>query len=71
MIYDFIFLQAFASVLRRPAIFNTPEFVVNLMFGKDRAALLTTGAKIQPQRAIEHNFKYLYPNVIDACKEVS
>lgn len=63
-------LQAFASVLRRPAVLHTPEFVVNLIFGKDRAALLTTGAKIQPKRVMESNFQYRYPNIVDACREV-
>lgn len=55
----------------RPALIPLPEYVVNLMFSKERAVLLTTGAKIQPKRTIETGFQYKYPKIYDACKNVS
>jgi len=64
------FTKTFASVMRRPALMGTPEFTINLVFGKDRAALLTAGAKVNPKRVTELNFKYQYPTAVDACKEV-
>lgn len=56
--------------MRRPTFFTTPEFVIQQLFGEERAALLLSGAKIQPKRTLETGFKYKYPNVIDACREV-
>lgn len=64
------FTKVFSKVLKRPAIFTTPEFVITTIFGKDRAALLLSGAKTHPKRVLDYNFKYKYPKVIDACKEV-
>lgn len=56
--------------MRRPALFKTPEFVINLVFGAERAVIITTGPKIEPKRVLELGFKYKYPNVLDACKAV-
>lgn len=64
------FTNAFCQVLRRPAIFTTPAFVIRTIFGQERAALLLSGAKIEPKRVLEAQFKYTYPKIIDACKEV-
>lgn len=64
------FTKAFSKVLGRPAVFATPEFVITTLFGKDRAALLLSGAKIHPKRTLESGFKYRFAKVIDACKEV-
>lgn len=64
------YLQTFGSVMRRPTFFTTPEFVIQNLFGKERAAILLTGAKIQPKRTLELGFQYKYPKVIDACREV-
>lgn len=68
MIYSLF--QVFGSVMRRPTFFTTPEFVIQNLFGKERAAILLTGAKIQPKRTLESGFQYKYPKVIDACREV-
>lgn len=64
------FTKAFASAMRRPAIFPMPEFVLNLLFAKERAVLLTTGAKIVPKRTQELGFKFEFPEIRSACKEV-
>lgn len=64
------FTAAFCQVLRRPALFPTPAFVINAIFGPERAALLLSGAKIVPKRTTEFHFKFSYPKIIDACEEV-
>lgn len=66
-------LQILASSFTppRPAIFPMPEFMVNLIFDKERAVILTTGAKIEPKRTMESGFAYKYPDVASACKEVA
>lgn len=54
----------------RPTFFTTPEFVFRQLFGNERAALLLSGAKIQPKRTTELGFQFKYPKIIDACREV-
>lgn len=54
----------------RPALFPMAEFVVNLIFGKERGVLLTTGAKISSQNSIDLGFKFTCPTIEEACKEV-
>jgi len=53
----------------RPAIFPLPEFVLNLIFDKERAVILATGAKIQPKRTLEVGFQYKFPDIKSACKD--
>nr|XP_019542159.1 epimerase family protein SDR39U1-like [Aedes albopictus]XP_019555604.2 epimerase family protein SDR39U1 [Aedes albopictus]XP_029719429.1 epimerase family protein SDR39U1-like [Aedes albopictus] len=65
------FTKAFASALIRPAIFPLPEFVLNLIFDKERAALLTNGAKVVPKRPQEFGYKYQFPDIRSACKDVA
>lgn len=55
----------------RPAIFPLPEFVLNLIFDKERAVILATGAKINPKRTQEVGFKYKFPDLKSACKDVA
>lgn len=56
--------------MRRPTFFTTPEFVFRYLFGDERAALLLSGAKIQPKRTLESGFQFNYPKITDACREV-
>ncbi|XP_053678343.1 epimerase family protein SDR39U1 [Anopheles nili] len=65
------FTKAFASALVRPALFPIPIFALNLIFGKERAVLLTTGAKILPEKVLRHGFKYQFPHLQSACNEVA
>ncbi|EDW02320.1 epimerase family protein SDR39U1 [Drosophila grimshawi] len=64
------FSQEFAKALNRPCLFNVPEFVVHAIFGKERAALLLSGARIQPQRAISSGYQFKYPTAKSAAAEV-
>ncbi|EDS29687.1 conserved hypothetical protein [Culex quinquefasciatus] len=65
------FTKAFASALFRPAFFPLPELVLNLIFGKERAVLLTKGAKVVPKRVQELGYQYRYPDIQSACKDVA
>lgn len=56
--------------MRRPTFFTTPAFVMETIFGKERAALVLSGAKIHPKRTLESGFQYQYPKISDACHEV-
>lgn len=63
--------QAFGRALRRPALFHLPERVVDFMFSKERAVILTKGAAVLPKRTLESGFNYSYPTISEACAEVS
>lgn len=65
------FAKAFAGALHRPAFLPLPEFAVNIMFGKERAKMMTEGQKVLPKRVLQYGFKYMYPNITSAAKEVS
>lgn len=65
------FAKAFASALQRPAFLPLPEFAVNIMFGKERAKIMTEGQKVLPKRVLQYGFTYSYPDITSAAKEVS
>ncbi|XP_058127398.1 epimerase family protein SDR39U1 [Anopheles ziemanni] len=65
------FTKAFASALVRPALLPMPIFALNLIFAEERAVLLTNGAKVVPQRVLDYGFRYQYPDLKTACKEVA
>jgi len=63
------FAKAFASALWRPAFFPVPEFVFNLVFGKERAAMITDSQWVRPERTLESGFEFHYPSILEACQE--
>lgn len=64
------FSKEFAKAMTRPAWFKMPEQVFDIIFGKERAVLLTTGPKVVPKRTLATGFKYQYPTIREACREV-
>lgn len=64
------FSKAFASALSRPALLKTPECVFDFIFGKERSVLLTAGPKVIPTRTLATGFKFDYPTIREACREV-
>ena len=65
------FAKNFGRAMWRPAMIPLPLQVVEFMFSKERAVLLTTGAKIKPKRTLETGFKYNFPRIFEACKDCS
>lgn len=64
------FSTEFAKAMKRPALMKTPECVFDIIFGKERAVLLTSGPKVVPKRTLETGFKFTYPTIREACQEV-
>jgi len=64
------FSKALASAMKRPCLFHVPKLAVEAMFGKDRSALLLSGAKIVPRRTVAYGYQFKYPTARDACEEV-
>ncbi|XP_048514588.1 epimerase family protein SDR39U1 isoform X2 [Athalia rosae] len=65
------FTNAFAAALWRPAKIPVPEFALNLLFNKERAKIMTEGQKVSPKRVLESGFKYQYPTIDSACRDVA
>ena len=66
------FVNAFASALYRPAFFPLPDFVWNLVFGEERAAVITKGVTVVPKRTVEEaGYKFRYQSISEACAEFS
>jgi len=63
------FVNQFARSLRRPAIFPTPEFIFDAVFGHERAAMITEGQVVKPVRTLSTGFTFNFPTVEDACME--
>uniref|UniRef100_A0A1B0GHF7 Nucleoside-diphosphate sugar epimerase n=1 Tax=Lutzomyia longipalpis TaxID=7200 RepID=A0A1B0GHF7_LUTLO len=64
------FSKAFAKALRRPAPFRIPEPILNVMFARERAVLLTTGPRVASKRLPALGFTFKYPDINSACMEV-
>lgn len=65
------FSKQFARALRRPAAIPLPEAVVKLIFGQERSVLLTTGPKVVPKRTLETGFRFEYPTIAEACRQLA
>ncbi|XP_023012375.2 epimerase family protein SDR39U1 [Leptinotarsa decemlineata] len=64
------FSNAFGKALHRPAFIPLPSFVLNLLLNKERAVMMTEGQKVLPKKTIAAGFKYQYPDIERACKEI-
>lgn len=63
------FAQAIGSVLRRPAFFAVPGFMLRLVVGEFAEALLT-GQRALPRRAGEAGYRFAYPELRPALAAV-
>jgi len=62
------FARTLARVLRRPAIFPLPAFMVRLLFGEMGRTLLLGSTRILPARLAEHNFRFKHTILEDALR---
>lgn len=65
------FAQAFGGALWRPSFIPLPSFVVNGLFGSDRAKVMTEGQKVLPTKALETGYEFKYPDIKLAAGEFS
>ena len=65
------FTKAFASAMRRPAIFPVPEFVINTVFGPERGLVILEGQKVVPKRTLEAGYKFSFPDLCSACRQLT
>lgn len=63
------FTQCLAQVLRRPAVFSTPAFILNVLLG-ERAVLLLEGAHIVPSKLQELGFRFQFQDLSLALSDI-
>ena len=63
------FMRAIASTLHRPFWFHVPTFLLNLALG-EMSVLITEGRFSQPRRLQELGFKFQYPQIQDALRNI-
>jgi uncharacterized protein len=61
--------KALAKSLHRPAFFTVPEFGLKLVYGK-AAQLLTQGVAARPQKLLNEDFKFLFPDISTAISDL-
>lgn len=64
------YTKEYAGALWRPAIFPTPSFAINFIFGQDRGKILLEGQKVIPKRTLETGYKFHNPELKQALAEI-
>lgn len=58
--------RTLAKVLRRPAVLPVPRFVLRLALGAEKAAEVTSSAKVLPERALQKGHAFEHPE-LEGC----
>lgn len=69
LINNSVFTKTLASTLHRPAFFDVPKFVIELLFG-DGATVLTKGQKVIPQRLLDSGFEFQFKTAKDTLNDL-
>lgn len=64
-----VFTKTLAATLRRPAVLPVPTFALRLRFGEG-ADVLIKGQHVLPRRLQESGFKFRYPCIEEALKNL-
>lgn len=63
------FAKTVGKVLKRPAFFKVPEFILNIALG-EAANLVTKGSKVLPKKTMSAGYKFEYENLEEALKNI-
>lgn len=64
-----VFAKTLGKVLSRPAVLPLPAFAVELMLGSEAANdILLSSQKVKPQKLIQDQYNFLYPDLEAALK---
>jgi uncharacterized protein len=55
----------------RPWFLPAPEFALNLVFGSERAMVMTKGQHVVPKRVLDYGYEYYHPEINSACANLS
>lgn len=65
------FVNAWGSALSRPVFIPLPEGYFNILFGQERATMITKGQRVEPRRTLASGYEFKYPTISEACSEFS
>jgi uncharacterized protein (TIGR01777 family) len=63
------FTKAIGNVLRRPAFFHVPAFVLRAALG-EMADIVLTGQKVIPQKLSKEGFEFRFPTLVGALEDL-
>ncbi len=63
------FAKAFGKALKRPAFAPVPAIALRLLLG-EVADVITTGARVQPKKALALGYQFRYPEIEAALKDI-
>eukprot|EP00088_Acartia_fossae_P065912 TRINITY_DN81414_c0_g1_i1.p1 TRINITY_DN81414_c0_g1~~TRINITY_DN81414_c0_g1_i1.p1 ORF type:complete len:139 (-),score=45.11 TRINITY_DN81414_c0_g1_i1:47-463(-) len=63
------FTQSYAGTLNRLAIFPVPGFVLNTIFGEERANMVLQSQTVVPKKALDTGYEFRFPTIKEACEE--
>ena len=64
------FARTLAKVLNRPALAPAPAFALRLMLGEMADALILSGQKVLPEKAVERGFEFRYSDLEPALRAI-
>ncbi len=64
------FTKTLGQVLNRPTLFPVPAFALRLVLGEMAEDLLLSGARIEPRRLLETQYRFQYPQLEGALRHV-
>ena len=64
------FTRTLASVIKRPALFPMPAFVVKLVFGEMGTELFLASQRVQPAKLLESGYQFRQPELKKALEEI-
>jgi len=65
-----VFSSTLARVLKRPAFFPMPAFVLKLMLGEMAQELLLSGQRVMPKKMLDAAYDFQYAELEDALRKV-
>lgn len=65
------FTKAYAKAMGVFAFLWSPTFVLNMIYHVERATLILEGQKVIPKRLNDIGYEFDYPNIRQACKELT
>ncbi|XP_062849780.1 epimerase family protein SDR39U1 [Trichomycterus rosablanca] len=64
------FTKELGRVLNRPTLFPVPELALNLALGRERGMILTRGQRVVPKRTLGSGYRYQYPDLSSALRQI-
>jgi uncharacterized protein len=64
------FTKQLGHALGRPAVVTVPGFTLNLMFGREFAAILKSGQRVVPRRALDLGYEFRHPELAEAFEDL-